>query len=222
MKLVWDQTGEKLYETGVEQGVLYPQDATTGAYPLGVAWNGLSAITESPSGAEATAVYADNGKYLSLMSAEEYASTLEAYMYPDEFAACNGEAELADGVSIGQQTRKAFGLAYKTLVGNDVLDTAFGYKIHLVYGAKASPSEQAHSTVNESPEATALSWEINTTPVAVAGHKPTASLVIYSKKADPAKLAALEKILFGGEAVGEVPRLPLPDEIKTLMTVSAG
>lgn len=222
MKLVWDQTGEKLYETGVEQGVLYPQDAATGAYPLGVAWNGLSAITESPSGAEATAVYADNGKYLSLMSAEEYASTLEAYMYPDEFAACNGEAELADGVAIGQQTRKAFGLAYKTLIGNDVLDTAYGYKIHLVYGAKASPSEQAHSTVNESPEATALSWEINTTPVAVAGHKPTASLVINSKKADPTKLAALEKILFGGEAEGEVPRLPLPDEVKTLMTVSAG
>ena len=213
--LVWDQIGEKLYETGVEKGVLYVQDAN-GLYPKGVAWNGLTAVTESPSGAEATPVYADNGKYLSLMSAEEFAATVEAYMYPDEFAQCDGSAELVAGVSIGQQTRKGFGMAYKTLVGNDVADVAFGYKLHIIYGAKASPSEKNYATVNDSPEANALSWELNTTPVPVAGHKPTATIVIDSTKVDATKLAALEKILFGDTATEA--RLPLPDEIKTLMT----
>lgn len=213
--LVWDQIGEKLYETGVEKGVLYVQDAN-GLYPRGVAWNGLTAVTESPSGAEATPVYADNGKYLSLMSAEEFAATVEAYMYPDEFAECDGSAELVAGVSIGQQTRKGFGMVYKTLVGNDVADTAFGYKLHIIYGAKASPSEKNYATVNDSPEANALSWELNTTPVPVTGHKPTATIVIDSTKVDAAKLAALEKILFGDTAAEA--RLPLPDEIKTLMT----
>ena len=213
--LVWDQIGEKLYETGVEKGVLYVQDAN-GLYPKGVAWNGLTAVTESPSGAEATPVYADNGKYLSLMSAEEFAATVEAYMYPDEFAECDGSAELVAGVSIGQQTRKGFGMVYKTLVGNDVADVAFGYKLHIIYGAKASPSEKNYATVNDSPEANALSWELNTTPVPVAGHKPTATIVIDSTKVDATKLAALEKILFGDTATEA--RLPLPDEIKTLMT----
>lgn len=213
--LVWDQIGEKLYETGVEKGVLYVQDAN-GLYPKGVAWNGLTAVTESPSGAEATPVYADNGKYLSLMSAEEFAATVEAYMYPDEFAECDGSAELVAGVSIGQQTRKGFGMVYKTLVGNDVADTAFGYKLHIIYGAKASPSEKNYATVNDSPEANALSWELNTTPVPVTGHKPTATIVIDSTKVDATKLAALEKILFGDTATEA--RLPLPDEIKTLMT----
>ena len=213
--LVWDQIGEKLYETGVEKGVLYVQDAN-GLYPKGVAWNGLTAVTESPSGAEATPVYADNGKYLSLMSAEEFAATVEAYMYPDEFAECDGSAELVAGVSIGQQTRKGFGMVYKTLVGNDVADVAYGYKLHIIYGAKASPSEKNYATVNDSPEANALSWELNTTPVPVTGHKPTATIVIDSTKVDATKLAALEKILFGD--TGTEARLPLPDEIKTLMT----
>lgn len=213
--LVWDQIGEKLYETGVEKGVLYVQDAN-GLYPKGVAWNGLTAVTESPSGAEATPVYADNGKYLSLMSAEEFAATVEAYMYPDEFAECDGSAELVAGVSIGQQTRKGFGMVYKTLVGNDVADVAYGYKLHIIYGAKASPSEKNYATVNDSPEANALSWELNTTPVPVTGHKPTATIVIDSTKVDATKLAALEKILFGDTA--SEARLPLPDEIKTLMT----
>lgn len=218
--LVWDQIGEKKYETGVEKGVLYLQDAVSGLYTKGVAWNGLSNVTESPSGAEPTAVFADNAKYLSLMSAEEYAATIEAYMYPDEFAECNGEAEVVTGVYAGQQARKPFGFAYKTLIGNDVSDTAYGYKIHLVYGCKASPSEQNHSTVNDSPEATAMSWEINTTPVPLAGHKPTATLVIDSTKVDATKLAAFEKIIYGDAA--KEPRLPLPDEVKTLLTPSAG
>ena len=213
--LVWDQIGEKLYETGVERGVLYVQDAN-GLYPKGIAWNGLTAVTESPSGAEATPVYADNGKYLSLMSAEEFAATVEAYMYPDEFGECDGSAELVAGVSIGQQVRKGFGMVYKTFVGNDVADVAYGYKLHVIYGAKASPSEKNYNTVNDSPEANALSWELNTTPVPVAGHKPTATIVIDSTKVDATKLAALEKILFGDTATEA--RLPLPDEIKTLMT----
>ena len=218
-KLVWDKTGDRLYETGVKNGVLYIP--TAGVYSKGVAWNGLTAVTESPSGAEATALYADDTKYLSLMSAEEFGATIEAYTYPDEFAACDGSAELADGVMIGQQKRSIFGLCYKTTVGNDTEGNDHGYKLHIIYGAQAKPSERAYATINDSPEAITFSWEITTTPVNVTGAKPTASLVIDSTKADPSKLAALEDILYGkdGEPASE-PRLPLPDEIKSLMTAA--
>ena len=218
-KLVWDKTGDRLYETGVKNGVLYIP--TAGVYSKGVAWNGLTAVTESPSGAEATALYADDTKYLSLMSAEEFGATIEAYTYPDEFAACDGSAELADGVMIGQQKRSTFGLCYKTTVGNDTEGNDHGYKLHIIYGALAAPSEKAYASINDSPEAITFSWEITTTPVNVTGAKPTASLVIDSTKADPSKLAALEDILYGkdGEPASE-PRLPLPDEIKSLMTAA--
>ena len=218
-KLVWDKTGDRLYETGVKNGVLYIP--TSGVYSKGVAWNGLTAVTESPSGAEATALYADDTKYLSLMSTEEFGATIEAYTYPDEFAACDGSAELADGVMIGQQKRSTFGLCYKTTIGNDTEGNDHGYKLHIIYGAQAKPSERAYATINDSPEAITFSWEITTTPVNVTGAKPTASLVIDSTKADPSKLAALEDILYGkdGEPANE-PRLPLPDEIKSLMTAA--
>ena len=218
-KLVWDKTGDRLYETGVKNGVLYIP--TAGVYSKGVAWNGLTAVTESPSGAEATALYADDTKYLSLMSAEEFGATIEAYTYPDEFAACDGSAELADGVMIGQQKRSTFGLCYKTTIGNDTEGNDHGYKLHIIYGALAKPSERAYATINDSPEAITFSWEITTTPVNVTGAKPTASLVIDSTKADPTKLAALEDILYGkdGDSATE-PRLPLPDEIKSLMTAA--
>ena len=256
-KLVWDQTGERLYETGVKNGVLYIP--TNGVYNKGVAWNGLTAVTESPSGAEATALYADDIKYLSLMSTEEFGATVEAYTYPDEFAQCDGSVSLATGVMIGQQPRKTFGLSYKTTVGNDVDGNDYGYKLHLIYGALAAPSEKAYSTINDSPEAITFSWEITTTPVNVTGAKPTASLTIDSTKVDAEKLAALEKVLYGDiyTALSEQPadwstnykqyytktgndyvavtgesapswsadtyyssveaRLPLPDEIKTLL-----
>lgn len=217
-KIVWDKTGEHLYETGVKNGVLYVQD-DGGTYPKGVAWNGLTAITESPSGAEATALYADDMKYLNLTSAEEFGATVEAYTYPDEFAECDGSATLVEGVTIGQQTRKTFGLCYRTALGNDVQNEAYGYKLHIIYGAKAAPSEKAYSTINDSPEAITFSWELTTTPVNVTGAKATACLVIDSTKADPTKLAALEKILYGSDdEPATEPRLPLPDEIKTLMT----
>lgn len=229
-KLVWDQTGERFYETGVSKGVLYPQ-SNDGAYPKGVAWNGLTAVTESPSGAEATPLYADNIKYLNLISAEEFGATVEAYMYPDEFSECNGEAALAEGVSVGQQARKAFGMAYQTKVGTDTNSEA-GYKLHLIYGAIAAPSEKAYATVNDSPEAITFSWELKTTPVDVPGLKPTASLVIDSTKVDPDKLAELEDILYGCNAQEEdqehgIPakeaktaRLPLPSEIATIFSNS--
>ena len=216
-KLVWDQTGERIYETGVKMGVLYPQKS--GAYPKGVPWNGLISVTESPSGAEATPLYADDIKYLNLMSAEEFGATIEAYVYPDEFAECDGSAEVADGVSIGQQKRNAFGLCYRTVIGNDTDNNDYGYKLHLIYGALASPSEKAYNSINDSPEATTFSWDISTTPVSVAGFKPTATVVIDSTKADPTKLAALEAILYGSD--DEEARLPLPDEIATLMKTAA-
>lgn len=212
-KLVWDQTGERLYETGVKQGVLYVQES--GVYPNGVAWNGLTAVTESPSGAEPTPLYADDIKYLNLMSAEEFGGTIEAYMYPDEFKGCNGEAELAKGVSIGQQTRKTFGLCYRTTIGNDVDGNEYGYKLHLVYGAQASVSEKAYATINDSPEAITFSWEFSTTPVNVEGHKPTSIVTIDSTKIEAEKLAALEAVLYGSES--EEARLPLPSEIITLV-----
>ena len=215
-KLVWDQTGERLYETGVKHGVLYIKN--NGKYEGGVAWNGLTAVTESPSGAEATPLYADDIKYLNLISNEEFGATVEAYTYPDEFAECDGSASIATGVYIGQQNRKTFGLCYTTVLGNDEETNNYGYKLHLIYGAVASPSEKGYATINDSPEAITLSWEINTTPENVTGFKPTASIVIDSTKADKAKLTALEAILYGSET--ESPRLPLPDEIATLMTAS--
>lgn len=216
-KIVWDQTGDRLYETGVKNGVLYPQ--VSGAYPKGVAWNGLSAVTESPSGAEATPIYADDIKYLNLMSVEEFGGTIEAYMYPDEFAACNGEANLAEGVTFGQQTRQAFGFCYRTVLGNDSEGDAHGYKLHLIYGALAAPSEKAYASINDTPEPITMSWEFTTTPVAVKDAKPTACITIDSTKCDADKLAALEAILYGSEDAE--PRMPLPDEIKTLMTGDA-
>lgn len=217
--LVWDKTGEHFYETGIDRGVLYVQES--GAYPTGVAWNGLISVSESPSGAEANAVYADNIKYLSLMSAEEFGATIEAYTYPDEFMECDGSATLVTGVTVGQQSRKTFGMCYRTKLGNDVDLDEHGYKIHIIYGATASPSEKGYQTISDSPEAITFSWEVSTVPVNVTGMKPTASLVIDSTKADAAKLQALEKILYGGDD-GDGPRLPLPDEIKTLMTPAAG
>ena len=213
-KLTWDATGERLYETGVKMGVLYVQ--TGGTYPKGVAWNGLTAVTESPSGAEPTALYADDIKYLNLMSNEEFGATIEAYTYPDEFAECDGSASIADGVYIGQQSRKTFGMCYRTVLGNDTENNDHGYKLHLIYGALAAPSEKGYATINDSPEAITFSWEVSTTPVEVTGHKPTASITIDSTKTDPGKLAALEDILYGKES--NEPRLPLPNEIITLMS----
>ena len=218
-KIEWDKTGERLYETGVKNGVLYVQEG--GAYPKGVAWNGLTAVTESPSGAEATPLYADDIKYLNLISTEEFGATIEAYTYPDEFAACDGSAALVDGVMIGQQARKTFGLCYRTTIGNDTNGNDYGYKLHIIYGALAAPSEKAYATINDSPEAITFSWEVTTTPVNVTGAKPTASITIDSTKADSTKLAALEDILYGKDGEpGNEPRLPLPDEIKTLMTAA--
>ncbi len=209
-KLEWDKTGEREYETGVDQGVVYPK-STDGTYPNGVAWNGLINVTESPSGAEPTPLYADNIKYQNLLSVEEFGASVEAYMYPDEFAECDGSVELAPGVSVGQQPRKEFGMCYRTILGNDTEKNKFGYKLHLIYGALAAPSEKAYSSVNDSPEATTFSWELSTTPVNVTGAQPTASLVINSTKVDKEKLAQLEAILYGSEDTE--PRLPLPDEI---------
>lgn len=213
-KLVWDQVGERLYETGVEQGAIFPV-GTGGVYGAGAAWNGLTAVTESPSGAEPTALYANNKKYAELMSAEEFGGTIEAYTYPDEFAACNGEVELVKGVKLTQQARKAFGLVYKSLIGNDTEGTKFGYKLHIVYGARVKPSEKANNTVNDSPEANTMSWEFTTTPVEVAGFEPTSHIVIDSTDVDADKLKALEAVIYGS-AEAE-PKLPLPDEIATIM-----
>lgn len=213
-KLLWDQTGEKTYETGVKQGVLYVQ-SSTGTYPEGVAWNGLTAVTESPSGAEASPLYADDIKYLNLISAEEFGATIEAYTYPDEFAQCDGSAELATGVYVGQQKRKSFGLSYKTTLGNDTENNSYGYKLHIIYGALAAPSEKAYATINDSPEAITFSWEVTTTPVTVDNLEPTASITIDSTKADATKLAALENILYG--SASEEARLPLPAEVASIM-----
>lgn len=223
-RITWDQTGKRFYETGVRQGVLYPRSAD-GLYNLGIAWNGLTGITESPSGAEPTPLYADDIKYLTLMSAEEFGATIEAFTYPDEFIACDGSGELADGVYVGQQSRQAFGLSYRTVVGNDIEMNEFGYKLHLIYGAVASPSEKVYGTINDSPEAITFSWEVATTPVNVAGFKPTASITIDSTKVDPDKLKAFEDILYGkddsgGAGTGIEARLPLPDEVATLFAAA--
>ena len=213
MKITWDKSGERYYETGVKRGVLYVMDK--GAYGNGVAWNGLTAVTESPSGAEASPMYADDIKYLNLYSAEEFAATVEAYTYPDEFAECDGSAEIAPGVTIGQQKRKTFGMCYTTVLGNDTDGNDYGYKIHIIYGANAAPSEKAYATINDSPEAITFSWELTTTPVEVAGHKPTASLTIDSTKTTPEKMKAIEDILYGTES--QEPRLPLPSEIAEVL-----
>ena len=212
-ELVWDQTGDRIYETGVKKGVLYLKNSS-GEYPVGVAWNGLVSVSENPSGAEPSPIYADDIKYGNIMSAEEFGATIEAYTYPDEFAACDGSSEISDGVVIGQQTRAIFGLAYQTSIGNDVDGLDHGYKLHLIYGGLASPSEKSYQTINDSPEAITFSWEVSTTGVPVTGKKPTALLTIESTKVDPAKLATLEGILFGTSNADA--RLPLPDEIAAL------
>ena len=219
-RIKWDAVGERYYETGVKMGVLYPIQVG-GLYNKGVAWNGLTAVTESPSGAEATPLYADDIKYLNLMSNEEFGATIEAYTYPEEFAECDGSAALAAGVMIGQQKRKTFGLCYRTAIGNDVDGSDYGYKLHLIYGCLASPSEKAYATINDSPEAITFSWEVSTTPVSVTGFKPTSQLTIDSTKVDNLKLTALEDILYGKDGDGEAakePRLPLPDEVATLFS----
>lgn len=221
MKLEWDKTGEHYYETGVDHGVLYvKKDAKTmtsgeSEYEAGVAWNGLSNVTESPSGAEESAVYADNIKYLSLRSAENFEGTIEAYTYPDEFGVCDGSVELGAGIKIGQQKRRPFAMAYRTKIGNDV-DEDLGYKLHIVYGATAAPAERAYATVNESPEAITMSWSITTTPIAVTGHKPTAHLEIDSTKCDAGVLQKIEDKLFG--TADTEPTLLFPDEIATMLT----
>ena len=219
-KLVWDQAGERLYETGTDRGVVYPQD-NTGAYPKGYAWNGLTSVSESPSGAEPTDLWADNIKYLSIRSAEEFGATIEAYTYPDEFAVLDGSAELTEGVMIGQQTRKAFGFCYRSRIGNDIQFEEHGYKLHLIYGCTVSPSEKAYQTINDSPEAITFSWEMTTIPVAVAGYKPTASVIIDSTKFTGDKANALQDlldVLYGTDT--EDARLPLPDEVLSILTGS--
>ena len=215
-KLTWDDTGKRLYELGVDHGVLYVQDPT-GTYPAGVAWNGLVSVTESPSGAESNPQYADNIKYIDLISAEEFGGTIEAFTYPDEFGACDGTAAPSEGLVLGQQTRKRFGMSYRTKIGNDVDQMDHGYKIHLIYGALAAPSEKAYASINDSPEAITFSWEFSTVPVALTtgNYKPVASLTIDSTKVDPAKLALLEAELYG-DATNPA-NLPLPDEIITLL-----
>lgn len=214
--LAWDAVGERFYETGVDRGVLYVPNGTDGAYDTGFAWNGLVNVSENPSGAEVTPQYADNIKYLNLVSVEEFAATIEAFTYPDEFNQFDGLVEPETGLLIGQQPRTHFGLCYRTLVGNDLEGTELGYKLHLIYGAMAAPTEKAYGTVNDSPEAITFSWELTTVPVMVTGHKPTASLVVDSRTADPGHLADLEVILYGDDVGPTEPRLPLPDEIITL------
>lgn len=218
--LKWDETGKHFYEIGVRKGVLFVQNSD-GTYGDGEAWNGLSTVTQSPSGAEPTKIYADDINYLNVYSAEEFGATIEAYTYPAGFALCNGEASIATGVIIGQQPRRAFGFCYRSVVGNDIEGEAYGYKLHFIYGAKASPSERSHSSINDSPEPSPFSWEITTTPVSVTGFQPTAYVCVESSTADATKLAALEAIIYGTEADGgtaAVPaRLPLPDEIATIL-----
>ena len=217
MRITWDKTGDRQYETGVDRGVLYPTKAG-GGYDSGVAWNGLTAVTESPSGAEPTALYADNIKYLTLLSVEEFAATIEAYTYPDEFAACDGSAEIGTGVSIGQQNRKPFGLCYRTMLGNDTEGNEHGYKLHIIYGALAKPSEKGYNTINDSPEAITFSWEVSTTPIEVTGYKPTASLIIDSTKVDAAKLTKIEEALYGNESTEA--KLLTPAEILAILNAN--
>ena len=217
-KLTWDATGQRLYETGVRNVVLYVKDG--GTYKEGVAWNGVTSIEENPTGAEATPLYANDIKYLNLVSNEEYEASITAYTYPDEFAECDGSAELKTGVRIGQQPRKEFGLCYRTAIGNDTEGTEHGYKLHLVYGALASPSSKSHSTINNDPEAAEMSWDITTTPVEVTGHRPTSVVEIDSTKVDPLKLAELEKKLYGGDQEGSKPTLLSPDQVAAIFNAA--
>lgn len=217
-RLTWDDAGKRLFETGVKQGVLYKQSQGNGVYDKGVAWNGLTAVTESPEGAEPTALYADDIKYLNILSAEEYKATVEAYTYPPEFAECDGSAELSEGITIGQQERKIFGMSYVTTVGNDINGNDYGYKIHLIYGCQAAPSEKNYQSINDSPEAITFSWEVSTTPVNVTGFKPTATLVLDSVKLGATKMKAIEDVLYGSATAAA--RLPLPDEVKTIITAA--
>lgn len=222
MVLTWDDAGKHLYETGVDRGVLYPVDTTTSKYGAGVAWNGLTGFTESPSGAEATALWAGNGKYLNLYSVEEFGGTITAYTWPDEFEECDGSRavnETLKGVKVSQQTRKMFGFSYRTIVGNDIAGSDFGYKIHLVYGCIASPSEKDYASVNDTPDPVEFSWELSTTPVAVSGLKKTSTLVIDSTKVTPQQLKAIEDMLYG--TAEKEPTLPLPDEVVSIMTKAA-
>jgi len=218
--LTWDQVGERLFETGVDRGVLYLINET-GEYDNGVAWNGLTTVTESPGGAESNPQYADNIKYLNLISAEEFGATIEAFTYPDEFAECDGTAVPVPGVAVGQQGRKVFGFCYRTRLGNDIDGDSHGYKLHLVYGAQAAPSEKAYGTINDSPEAISFSWEISTTPIPVTGHddlKPTALIVVDSTVVDEAALTELETALYGGSGAGDTPHLPSPGEVIDMLT----
>lgn len=214
-RLTWDNTGERLFETGVKNGVLYPIQAE-GKYTKGVAWNGLISVTESPSGAEATPLYADDIKYVNLLSNEEFGATIEAYTYPDEFAECDGSGTLAEGVLLGQQKRKVFGLCYRTTIGNDVDGNDHGYKLHLIYGCLAAPSEKAYSTINDNPDAITFSWEVTTTPVNVTGFKPTSQITIDSTKVAKEKMTAIEALLYGSE--NKEPSLPLPDELAAVLS----
>jgi hypothetical protein len=218
-QIVWDKSTEHIYETGVDHGVLYVMNPSDGTYPLGIPWNGLTGVTESPGGAEATPLYADNIKYLNILSAETFGATLEAFTYPKEFGECDGSAEPTPGLKFGQQGRKTFGLAYRTILGNDALGNAYGYKLHLVYGCVAAPSEKAYSTINDSPEAIAFSWTLNTVPSTASGYRAVSVITIDSTLVDPTKLATLEAILFG--TVGADPRLPFPDEVSSVLVEAA-
>ena len=213
-RLIWDEVGQRFFETGVKNGVLYVQD-NDGSYKNGVVWNGLTAVTESPSGAEETPLYADDVKYLTLRSAEEFGATVEAYTYPEEFEQCDGSASIANGVTIGQQARRAFGLCYRTSVGNDIQGQNYSYKLHLIYGCTVAPSEKSYSTINDNPEAITFSWELSTVPVPVDGFSPTASLVIDASKVDEGKMQQLEDALFGNES--NEAKLLLPNEIMDLL-----
>ena len=220
MRLVWDEVGQHFYEAGTRQGVLYPQN-NSGQYGTGVPWNGLTAVTESPSGAEETALYADDRKYLSLYSAEDFGCTIEAYTYPDEWAECDGSAAIANGVYAAQQPRKGFGFSYRTVLGNDLVGESYGYKLHIVYGCKASPSEKSYATINDSPDAITFSWEVKTTPVTVTGlEKPTACLTILSTEVSDEAMAALEDVLYGTETTQ--PRLPMPSEVVSIINGESG
>ena len=215
-KLIWDASGTRLYETGVDRGVLYVRDVS-GTYPKGVPWNGLTKVSESPEGAESSAQYADNIKYVNIQSAEEFKGTIEAFTYPEEFGECDGTAEPKPGVYIGQQNRSTFGFSWRTRIGDDISGLDAGYKIHIVWGALASPSEKEYETINDSPEAMTFSWEISTTPMSVTGYKPTSSMTIDSTKVSPAALAAIEDALYGDNQSG-IAKLPTPDAVLALVT----
>lgn len=217
--LEWDKVGERIYEIGVDRGVLYPQ--TAGSYPKGVVWNGLTNVSSNPSGGESTKLYADNIPYLTLRSAEEFGLTIECYTYPDEFAECDGSKEITKGVSVGQQTRKNFGLSYRTKIGNDTENDDYGYKIHLVYGCSVSPSERGYQTINDSPDAITFSYEATSNPVTISGAQPASEMIIDSTRITEEQLTAIEEVLYGTKEPGKEPRLPMPDEVIQIITEAA-